>query len=253
MNEEFCFFDGNHLKVKSFVTLAASTYDPLLQKQVALAILECKHEDKENIEVFRWMFNSAFKEVNGIREIFSPTGFCTDMATANFNGLVKIYGEEVLEKVKGCEFHFRDSINRKASTLGEHNSKFKEISLSMLTSTTPEAHINALKNMQDFIDKGEKLVDLQHWFNWWDNRRELIFKAFTSKVTPESYLAEVIHAGCKKRDKMGVSLLKSCLFDVRDSVLLESRVASLSRGSFKARYGPNQEGARKRTIEKMLI
>ena len=39
MNEEFCFFDGNHKRVKSFVTLTASTYDPLLQKQVALAIL----------------------------------------------------------------------------------------------------------------------------------------------------------------------------------------------------------------------
>ena len=51
----------------------------------------------------------------------------------------------------------------------------------------------------------------------------------------------------KKRDKMGVSLLKSCLFDVRHSLLLES---SLSNGSFKGGYGRNQEGVRKRTIEK---
>ena len=101
----------------------------------------------ENIEVFWRMFNLAFKEVNGIGDRFSPAGFCTDMATANFNGLVKIYGEEILEKVKGCEFHSRDSINRKASTLGEHSTKFTEISLSMLTSTTPEAYINALKYM----------------------------------------------------------------------------------------------------------
>ena len=49
---------------------------------------------------------------------------------------------------------------------------------------------------------------------------------------------------------MGVSLLESCLFDVRDSLLLESRVASLSDGSFKGAYRPNQEGVRKRTIEK---
>ena len=57
LNEELCFFDGNHKKVKSFVRLTASTDDPLLQKQVALAILECKHEDTENIEVFWWLFN----------------------------------------------------------------------------------------------------------------------------------------------------------------------------------------------------
>ena len=140
-------------RVKSFVTLTASTYDPLLQKQVTLAILERKHEDTGNIEVFWRMFNSAFKEVNGTGDRFSPTGFCTDMATANFNGIVKIYREEILEKVKECEFLFCDLISRKASTLGEYTSKFKEISLSMLTSTTAEAYLNALKNMQDFMNK----------------------------------------------------------------------------------------------------
>ena len=51
MNEEFCFFDSNHKGVASYVTLTASTYHPLLRKQVAQAILECKHEDTENIEV----------------------------------------------------------------------------------------------------------------------------------------------------------------------------------------------------------
>ena len=100
MNEKFCFFDGNHKRVKSFVTLTASTYDSVLQKQVALAILDCKHGDTENIEVFCWFFNSAFKEINGIGDRFSPPGFCTDMATANFNGLVKIYWEEILDKLK---------------------------------------------------------------------------------------------------------------------------------------------------------
>ena len=40
INEEFCFFGGNHKRVKPFVTLTTSTYHPLLQKQVALAILE---------------------------------------------------------------------------------------------------------------------------------------------------------------------------------------------------------------------
>ena len=82
----------------------------------------------ENIEVFWRLYNSAFKEVNVFWYRFSPAGFCTDMTTANFNTLVKIYGEKILEKVKGCEFHFRDSINRKAFTMGEHSLKIKEIS-----------------------------------------------------------------------------------------------------------------------------
>ena len=65
MNEKFCFFDVNHKRVKSFVRLTASTNDPILQKQIALARLGCKHEDTENIGVFWQLFNSAFKEVNG--------------------------------------------------------------------------------------------------------------------------------------------------------------------------------------------
>ena len=72
----------------------------------------------------------------------------------------------------GCEFLFRDSINRKTSILGEYSSKFKEISLSMLTSTTPKGYVHALKNMHDFISKDENLLDLQNWFNGWDNHRD---------------------------------------------------------------------------------
>ena len=185
------------------------------------------------------MFNSAFKEING-------NGDSTDFAQLDFSRicqkpmsmvLLKSMGKKNLYKVKRCEFHFRDLINRKASILVKRRSKFNEISLSMLISTTPEAYINALKNMQDFINKGEKLSDLKYWFNCWYNRRELIFKAVTSKVTPESNLAEIIHAGWKSRDKIGVSLPESCLFNVRDSLLLEPRVASLSMEASKADVG----------------
>ena len=88
MTEKFCFFDSNHKRVKSFVTLTTSTYDPLL-----LAILECKHAVRGNIEVFWQMFNSAFKEVSGTGDSFLPTGFFMEMATVNFEGLVKTHGE----------------------------------------------------------------------------------------------------------------------------------------------------------------
>ena len=62
MHGEFCFFDGKHKRVKSFVTLTASTYNRLLQKEVALAILEYNHEDTVNTEVFWQMFNSALNQ-----------------------------------------------------------------------------------------------------------------------------------------------------------------------------------------------
>ena len=100
MNAEYCYFDGNFKRVKHFVSLTASVYQPLLCKQVTLATMECKHEDKDNIEIFD--------------EKFLPVGWCTDMASGNFIGLVRIYGEDMLDTVEGCEFHYKDSVNKKA-------------------------------------------------------------------------------------------------------------------------------------------
>lgn len=91
-----------------------------------------------------------------------------------------------------------------------------------------------LKTCKILLTKTKSLQTFNTGLIGWDNCRELVFTAYTSKVTPESNLARVIHAGWKNRGKMG----QSCLFNVRDSLLLESRVASLSNGM------------RKRTIEK---
>ena len=55
-------------------------------------------------------------------------------------------------------------------------------------------------------------------------RKEFAFRAFTSFNAPQSNLPEVIHAEWKNRDKMGVSLLECCYFDLRDSILLTTNL-----------------------------
>ena len=95
--------------------------------------MQCKQEDKENIEIFWCIFNKASKEMHGDDEKFFPAGWCTDMASGNFIGLVKIYCEDILGTVKGCEFHFRDSVNRKAKLFGELKEKFFTEALSLVT------------------------------------------------------------------------------------------------------------------------
>ena len=66
------------------------------------------------------------KEANNeVSEKYLPTGSCTDMASCNFLGLVKIYGEDVLQCIKGCEFHFHDSVNRHANKLGNESETIK--------------------------------------------------------------------------------------------------------------------------------
>ena len=90
-------FDGNHKRVKNYVTLTASAYHPLLCKQTVLVTMQSKQEHKENIEIFWRAFNKAYKDANNeVAEKCHPSGGCTDMASCNFIGLVKIYGEDVL-------------------------------------------------------------------------------------------------------------------------------------------------------------
>ena len=52
MRDEYCYFDGKVKRCRNFVTLTASTYHPLLRKQVVLAVMEAEKEDSENIELF---------------------------------------------------------------------------------------------------------------------------------------------------------------------------------------------------------
>ena len=63
LGKEYCRFDGNHKYVKGFVTLNASTYHPLLKKQVFLANMQCKHERTHTVQKFYRLLNECFKEV----------------------------------------------------------------------------------------------------------------------------------------------------------------------------------------------
>ena len=73
------------------------------------------------------------------------------MAGANFHGLANIYGEDVLRKVKGCEFHYKQSVEKKTKTLGEKGEGFRQIANRLLYATTPESYTSALDAIKSFF------------------------------------------------------------------------------------------------------
>ena len=115
---EFCFFDGKVKRTKGFTTLTASCYNPFLGKQVPLAVMECTKEDEKNITRFWKEFNEAYKVPNKTNAKFQTIGWVTDMALNKFSGFRMIYGEEVLDKIKGCKFHYKQSVNRRVHLVG---------------------------------------------------------------------------------------------------------------------------------------
>ena len=63
LHDECCFFDGNHKRVRAYVTLTASFYHSLLQQQVVRTTMQCKHENEKFIGIFWEQFNEAYKQI----------------------------------------------------------------------------------------------------------------------------------------------------------------------------------------------
>ena len=114
LQEEFCCFDGKVKRCKGHTTLTASVYHPFLQKQVVLSTMECRCEDSNYVATFWREFNKAYKKANSIEQKFLPFVWITDMAGPNFNGLKEMYSEDVMNMIKRCEFHFKQSVNRQS-------------------------------------------------------------------------------------------------------------------------------------------
>ena len=69
---------------------------------------------------------------------------------ANFCGLSIVYGEDVLGKVKGCEFHFKQSVERKVKTLNTKGEEFRNLVPGLLIAYTPEAYSHAVRLLKTF-------------------------------------------------------------------------------------------------------
>ena len=121
------------------------------------------------------MFNKAFKVVAGDDTVtFNPKGWCTDMAGANMNGLRKVFGEDVLTRIKSCKFHFKESRNRMAKKLNDAAGElFKELCNEMLESSLEEAYQSAKTNLEQFIEEAPERKFLRSWLDWWDGGKYL--------------------------------------------------------------------------------
>ena len=121
------------------------------------------------------------------------------MASGNLIGLVKICGEDVLQYIKGCEFHFCDSVSRHANKFGKERETFKKYALQLLTSSTPEAYEISCQELKSFINTTKNAETCHHCLNWWNSKKGFIFSVFTPEEAPSSNFTAAIHAGWKHR------------------------------------------------------
>ena len=121
--------------------------------------------------------------------------------------------------------------------LCQDGDRFKSLANEMLVALTPEAFYNSYTQLVAFASNSTHCNKLSNWVCWWVEKKEIIFRTFCGYSAPR--MKQVIHAGWVQRDKIGVSLLDACYFDVRDSLVLESEIYQFNFGSFPGSSGPS--------------
>ena len=82
------------------------------------------------------------------------------MASTNILGIKDVYGDEGLEKMKGCGFHYSQSVQRQMKTLEEpQRSSFHNFADLLHRSATTAAYAHTYDEIQAYLT--EHKMDLQ--------------------------------------------------------------------------------------------
>ena len=171
------------------------------------------------------------------------------------NGLERVYGKEVLERVKSCEFHFKENRKKMAQKLkdNEEAQQFKELCDALQAARMVETYCSAKDSLESFIQNKPERSFLSPWVDWWHSRRQFIFRAFSpNEAAPRMNQAEVIHASWSHRDRSNLSLLDAAQADVRDSVMLEAELKAFKSGNTKGGSGPSYGERRKKSHQQEI-
>ena len=123
MSNSPSYLDAKVNRVKNMSTYTLSTYHPLLRKHISLAIMECDGENYNNCKTFFETLNEALFDNSesqiqetDINKLFNPMLMVMDENGGNWKALQEVYGEDFLKRVTSCEFHFKQSVNRRCNS-----------------------------------------------------------------------------------------------------------------------------------------
>ena len=221
----YVYFNANEKRTKNMTVFTLSVYHPLLQKQIPLATIDCEKEDCINAKNFFATWNEALSEFQeGLT--FDSTGVILDERGSNWNAIKEIYGEEFLNRCQSCEFHFKQSVNRRLKSSGlfagdRARDKMRSLSRKLLESETTIQFEKACEGAVKFIEEKEKRKPLKAWLDWWLSREEHIFHAFKRKFSPQSNLAEVIHSSWVTQKRTHLSAYETAVYDICEIITVK--------------------------------
>ena len=235
----YVYFDANEKRTKNMTVFTLSVYHPLLQKKIPLATMDCEKEYRINAKIFFATWNEALSEFQeGLT--FDPTGVILNERDSNWNAIKEIYGEEFLNCRQSCEFHLKQSVNRRLKSSGlfageRARDKMRFLSRKLLESKTTIQFEKACEEAVKFIEEKEKRNPLKAWLS----RKEHIFHAFTRKFSPQSNLALVIHSSSVTQKRTHLSAYKPVADDICEMITVKQMLVGYADGSFRGGTGPS--------------
>ena len=220
-----------------------SVYHPLLQKQIPLATMDCEKEDRINAKNFSAAWNEALSEFQeGLT--FDPTGVILDQRGSNWNTIKEIYGDEFLNRCQSCEFHFKQSINRRLKSSGllagnGAQDKMRPLSRKLLESKATIQFEKACEEAIKFMKEKEIRKPLKVWLVWRLSRKEHIFHAFKQKFSPQSNLATVIHSSWVTQKRTYLSAYETAINKICKMITVQQMLQRYADGSFCSGTGPS--------------
>jgi hypothetical protein len=104
LEEETCYFDAVHNRVKGFKSFALWVMHPATHAIIRLANMEMRSENATDIARFFTMWNQILAKVKGEEGYkFNPKKFMCDSAGANMQAIKRVYGELDLHRVQTCK------------------------------------------------------------------------------------------------------------------------------------------------------
>ncbi|KAK3712983.1 hypothetical protein QZH41_012837 [Actinostola sp. cb2023] len=235
LHGQYCYADATHKHCPGFKTITTWVYHPLLRKLVKLATMESMKEDTDAMIKFWSLFNEILQDITGDPQyVFNPTGWVLDEAGAQWNAVRIVFGEQSIPKVIGCEFHYKQSVGRKAAKLTEPDkSEFETLADALLQANTVSTFEKKRADINRFIkERPKERGFLSTWVSWWIDRKTHIFRAFkATMLTPRMNMAETGHSTWVKSGAIQLSLVDAARHDVGENIRLEKMVERFMEGS----------------------
>ena len=194
------------------------THHPALRKMQRLATMEVERETKENVALFFKLFNEALSTYVGDPNYkFNPCFIMTDKAGANVQGLHEVFGEEFLERIATCQWHFEECACRQLKNVKQHQWKsYMKWVKKILGAHTVDEYKKYLKALED-ICRDNNIV---HWYNWWKVQRYHLVPALQGYGWTGTNWAEIGQSTMKRHRR--VWLIYATWEDVCTSIIEEN-------------------------------